>query len=353
MRLGWLNSRVVHLSVSEQSVVCVRMLLAFSFSLFLFTLFLSSISLSLSFFLLLSLVRSLSLSLFYTKLGSLRSFLWSRTSSEVHVEVLSWCMVSSWSRWECQCSHVPWSVYTIFAYTNKINNNKSVCRWKDACARKSERRDRMRIIIYTLCSMWCRRSHRSCRSGRCEYRCRTCGWVCAYCMVEMKLINTMEQSALAPSLFTSRFLIHFSLSLLSPLSYFLFIFLSFTPECQRMGTKIVCIYGMIAMSGSLPSFLWSRSSSCIPLVRVQSKGKMKETQKNQTPSTERNTHVCRWTIAEAFVWQRQVLWLGADSLPHFFSISMTAWVFESVHTVCAYGLTTANIIVIIIVMRNI
>jgi hypothetical protein len=25
------------------------------------------------------------------------------------------------------------------------------------------------IIICTLCSMWCRRSHRGCRSGRCQY----------------------------------------------------------------------------------------------------------------------------------------------------------------------------------------
>ena len=50
MRFGWLNSRVVHLSVSEQSQVSVYvcMLLAFALSLFLFTLFLSSISLSLS-----------------------------------------------------------------------------------------------------------------------------------------------------------------------------------------------------------------------------------------------------------------------------------------------------------------
>ena len=53
----------------------------------------------------------------------------------------------------------------------KVDKNKwtdmCISRWKEkeACVRTDE----LWIIICTLCSMWCRRSHRGCRSGRCEY----------------------------------------------------------------------------------------------------------------------------------------------------------------------------------------
>ena len=111
----WLFSSVVHLWVSEQSTVYVCMLLAFSFSLFLFTLFLSSISLSLSLCSISVCMRVQGSVLLWSWAGTLLH--WRSCDEEVHVEVLSFCMVSSWSRWECQCPHVPWSVYTIYAYT--------------------------------------------------------------------------------------------------------------------------------------------------------------------------------------------------------------------------------------------
>ena len=118
--------------------------------------------------------------------------------------------------------------------------------------------------------------------------------------VEMR-INKIRQSALVPSLFTSLLLIHFSLSLSSLSRAFCSLLLFWhwgINACERRLRVDDCA---IAMLRSLPSFLWSRSSSCIPLVGVQRKGKRKETEKNQTLSTVIVIHVCRKTITEAFV----------------------------------------------------
>ena len=119
--------------------------------------------------------------------------------------------------------------------------------------------------------------------------------------VEMR-INKIRQSALVPSLFTSLLLIHFSLSL-SSLSRAFFSFLLLwhwgVNACERRLRVDECAIAMLRRS--LPSFLWIRSSSCIPLVRVQRKGKRKEKEKYQTLSTVLDIHVCRKTITEAFV----------------------------------------------------
>ena len=82
-----------------------------------------------------------------------------------------------------------------------------------------------------------------------------------------------------------------------------FRFFSFDTGASTHAREDCVLKCAIAMLRSLPSFLCSRCSSYIPLVRVQRKGKRKETKKNQTLSTviDIDIHVCRKTITEACV----------------------------------------------------
>ena len=80
-----------------------------------------------------------------------------------------------------------------------------------------------------------------------------------------------------------------------------FRFFSFDTGASTHAREDCVLECAIAVLRSLPSFLCSRCSSYIPLVRVQRKGKRKETEKNQTLSTVIDIHVCRKTITEACV----------------------------------------------------